>query len=502
MHGTGTPSMSRDRLGAVLRALIGLTASCAFGTLLLAVVPRAGFPWPLEWMESASAQHALRLSRGLPVYAAPSADFIPFLYPPLAYVPMALSLALFGATLPAARLASIACSALTLVLIERSATRALGDRVAGVAAAALFAVGFGYTGAFFDLARVDACFVVLVVAAVERLGARRPHAALGWLVLAVFTKQHGLLLLLALTCALVLEDPRQHARALAAAWSAVLTAFGALQWTTSGWFARYTLALPAGQPLQWPLLASFFAVDLLAYLPVLSLCAGLDLARRWRARELEPSDALLAAALCASALGRAHAGGFDNVRLPAFALLCVAGTVPLCRVLVAKERGARSRVLAFAALAVQGVMLWQSPALHVPSGASGERFAALRSALAECAAGGRAVALDYAWLDAPFAHTMALSDVRLGADRALARDATAAVLDGLRAPDAPDALAIGEHFPALDRVVLARYRECARVPAPQLATGFQPGAGRPREQVIFTRVPAPGASHAEQRDDP
>src|SRR6185295_5747343 len=106
--------------------------------------------------------------------------------------------------------------------------------------------------------------------------------------------------------------PRKHARALAAAWCAVLVGFGALQWATSGWFGRYTLALPASQPLQWSLLASFFAVDLLAYLPVLSLCAVFDLARRWRARALQPSDALLAAALCASALGRAHAGGFDN----------------------------------------------------------------------------------------------------------------------------------------------------------------------------------------------
>lgn len=501
MHGTGTPSMSRDRLGAVLRALVGLAALGAFATLLIDVAGRAAYPWPLEWMESASVQHALRLSHGLPLYAAPNAEFIPFLYPPLAYVPMALSTTLFGATLPAARLASIACSALTLVLIERSAMRALGDRVAGVAAAGLFAAGFGYTGAFMDLARVDACFVLLLVAAFERMRAGRPQAALGWLVLAVFTKQHGWLLLAALSCALLLADARKHARAIAAAWCAVLAGFGALQWATSGWFGRYTLALPAGQPLQWRLLASFFAVDVLVYLPVLSLCAGLDLARRWRARELEPSDALLGAALCAGALGRAHAGGFDNVRLPAFALLCVAGSVPLCRVLVTKERGARARLLAFGALAVQGVMLWQNPALHVPSGASGERFAALRSALAECAAGGPAVALDYAWLDAPFVHTMALSDVRLGADRALAREASMALLDALRAPDAPVALAVGEHFPALDRALLARYRECARVPAPQLATGYQPGAGAARQQIIFTRAPA-AASHAEQRDHP
>jgi hypothetical protein len=487
MDGSGTPATSRERLGRVLRALIWLLSACAFGTLLLTVAGRVLFPWPLEWMEGASVQHALRLSRGLPVYAAPSAEFIPFLYPPLAYVPMALAITALGASLPAARAASLVCTAFALLLIGRAATRAAADRSAGLVAAALFALGFGYTGAFLDLARVDACFVLLLVAGVERVRAGKPHAALWWFALSGFAKQHGLLFLLALSCALLIEAPRRHARALAATWCALIAGFVALESASGGWFGRYTLALPARQPLVWPLIASFFGVDLLAYLPVLSLAALLDFGRRWRARELVACDALLVAALVASALGRAHAGGHDNVRLPAFALLCIAGSVPLCRAMLASQRSAGSRILAAAALGLQGAMLWQSPALYAPSVASAERFAALHSALVECAAGGSAAAPDYALLDAPFVHTMALSDVRMGSDRELAGTATAAVLAALRSPDAPGALALGERFPALERTVLAEYRECARMTAPQLATGYRPGAGRARLQIIYAR---------------
>jgi hypothetical protein len=484
----GTPSRTRHRLGRALRLALCALLACALLTFALTIARRVLFPWPLEWMEGASVQHALRLLHGRGLYVAPSAQFIPFLYPPLGYAPMALAIACFGASLPAARVASVACSALSTVLLARTAARAAGDGVAGASAAALFLFGFGYTGAFLDLARIDACFVVLLLAAAERLRAGRPHAALLWLVVSAFAKQHGVIALFALSCALLIEAPRRHARAVALSWLGLLAAAFALEIASAGWFSRYVLALPAGQPLSWPLLTSFFVVDLLVYLPVLTLAAALDFVRRWRARELHAFDALLVAGLCAGALGRAHAGGHDNVRLPAFALLCIAGSVPLCRVVFAAQRAPRSRVLACALLALQGAMLWQSPALHAPPAASARRFAELQSALAACAGTGRGVAPDYALPDAPFVHTMALSDLQLGEDRAFARRATQAVLAELASDHAPAAVAIGEHFGALERVVRAGYRECARVPAPELATGYQPGSGRPRVQIIYVRA--------------
>jgi hypothetical protein len=463
----------------------------AFGlcTFAYTVGARVLFPWPLEWMEGASLQHALRLLRAEPLYDAPSGDFIPYLYPPLAYVPMALSAALFGATLPAARLASIACSLAAAALIGRAASHATGAPSAGWAAAGLFALGFGYTGAFLDLARVDACFVLLVAAAAERVLAQRPRAALPWLVLSAFAKQHGVILLAAVSIALLAREPRRTAAAVAGSWLALLGAFFALELTSDGWFGRYALALPASHGVDPSLFTSFFAIDLLVYLPVLVVGAALALGRR--ARSWGAFEALLAAALVAGALGRAHPGGHDNVRLPAFALLCIAGLAPVCRALLAPAATPRRRIALCAALVAQFALLWQAPSFHAPPDGSAERFAQLRAALIGCGGGGRAVALDHALLTSePFVHTMALSDLRMGEGRELGRAGTDALLDTLRSPAAPAAIAVGERFPALERVLAERYRLCAELPAPALATGYIPGTPGPagKLQRIHTRI--------------
>jgi hypothetical protein len=476
-----------------LRAWVLALGAVGLSCFALTIAARAGFAWPLEWMEGASVQHARRLLQGQPLYAAPSAAFVPYLYPPLAYVPMAAALWAFGPTLVAARAASLGCALGSLLLVARIAGAA-GARSAW-AAAGLFAIGFGYAGAFLDLARVDACFVLLVLLGVERLHAGRPWAALAWLALSAFAKQHGALLLLGASAALLAADARRHARAVIAVWSAAIAAFVALQLASGGWFARYVVSLPASQPLAPALLWSFVPIDLCVYLPVLVGAAAYDAGRRFAARALVPADAVLAMAIVAGALGRAHAGGHDNVRLPAFALLCCAGATPLLRAIEDPARRARTRVLACAALSVQFAMLWQAPSLYAPPASSAPRFTALRAALERCADHGSSAALDYAGLGTrALVHTMALSDLRMSGDRALAQQATAALLAALRAPDAPRALAVGERFAALDRVLAARYRECARVPAPELATGYRPGRliDGERVQVVYALAASDG----------
>jgi hypothetical protein len=85
---------------------------------------------------------------------------------------------------------------------------------------------------------------------------------------------------------------------------------------------------------------------------------------------------------------------------------------------------------------------------------------------------------------------MALSDLRMGEGRELGRAGTEALLDALRSPDAPAAIAVGERFPALERVLAERYRLCAELPAPALATGYVPGAPGPagKLQRVHARV--------------
>jgi hypothetical protein len=444
-------------------------------------------------MEGASLQHALWLARGELPYAAPSAELIAYVYPPLAYVPMALASALFGTSLPVARAVSVACTTATLVLLGVASARLARSPIAGLLSAGLFACGFGYGGAFLDLVRVDACFLICIAAAAERLTAQRNAAALYWLAASALAKQHGAALLLAVSIVLLVRERKQVLRAVVAAWLALVGTCAALQVASGGWFLRYTLELPAGHGLEPWLLVSFVVIDLLVYLPVLSIAAGLALTRN--ARALSALDALLLAAVAVSAFGRAHPGGDDNVRLPALLLLCLAGVAPIvAKVLrggsgalaeAGKPSGTPVRVALALALGAQAALLWQPPSLHAPrADLTVQRFAALDAALARCARGGKRVALDYALLTGdPFIHTMALSDLRLTGDTALAHAGTRALLDALRAPGAPRAIAVGETFAELQGVLDTRYEPCEDVPAPRMPTGYQPGARLLRSEL-------------------
>src|SRR5262245_25278048 len=157
-------------------------------------------------MEGGPLAPALRLVQGPSLYGPPSAEFPPYLSPPLSYVPMAASVAIFGATLPAARLPSVLSTALTMWLLGRTAARAGGGRLGGLLAAGLWGLGFAYGGAFYDLARVDAFFVLIVVAGTERLEAGRPRTALALFALSVFAKQPGIFFLIAASAWLLWKD--------------------------------------------------------------------------------------------------------------------------------------------------------------------------------------------------------------------------------------------------------------------------------------------------------
>lgn len=486
-----------DSFGRVLS--YGLGAVGVLGLVLLALSSggRVGYAYPLEWMEGASLQHAEWLARGRSPYAAPSAELIAYVYPPLAYAPVALTGMVFGWSLPLARVPSLLCTIATLAFLGIAATRLARSRAAGLFSAGLFAFGFGYCGAFLDLVRVDACFVLCIAAALERLTKGRNTAALGWLVASALAKQHGVILLGAVSAAWLVREPKPAMRPVLAAWLALGVLYGALQLWSGGWLARYLIEVPAQHGIEPALLVSFLLVDLLLYLPVLTIPTVLGLARR--ARALTELDALVLGAIAASMLGRAHPGGDDNVRLPAFLVLCAVGVAPLAAKVLrashdASEVGAgtgrRTRGWLTFALCAQAAVLFQPPSLYAPRSSQG--FDMLAAELERCANGGTAVALDYALLTGrPFLHTMALSDLRLGGDTELARAGTRALLDALRGPNAPRAIAVGERFPELAAVLRERYALCADLTAPHMATGYEPGLPKhdaePRQLVYALR---------------
>src|SRR4029078_10038342 len=109
-----------------------------------------------EWMEGGALEHVARVLGGQPLYVAPSLAFTPYIYAPLYYYVAAPFAYLFGLRLLPLRVVSFAASLGVLALIAALIHGRTRSKLGALGGAGLFAALFDRTGAFFDLARVDA----------------------------------------------------------------------------------------------------------------------------------------------------------------------------------------------------------------------------------------------------------------------------------------------------------------------------------------------------------
>ncbi len=265
------PSKSARRLLDVALVL-GVTYLVAF---LGVALWRAPFPFELEWMEGGMVSHAARLLDGQPIYAAPSADFVPFFYTPgypavlalLAKVTGTLSLAL-------ARAVSIAATGWTLFLLFRIGQRE-ADWRAGLLSVGLYAALFRTNGAFYDLARPDALFIALVATAVYvafyratllgAIGAGLIFAA-GFL-----TKQTTSVFVPATALYLLWRDWRHGAAFLVAAFGAAAGGVAALDAAHDGWFWTFIFEGHQGHLFYWKNILLEYWRDVLFLAPLVLL---------------------------------------------------------------------------------------------------------------------------------------------------------------------------------------------------------------------------------------
>jgi len=243
------------------------------------------------------------------------------------------------------RLVSLLSTTATLYLLYALVFAETESTALGIVAAGLYAATFKTTQEFMDIARVDALFVLLAVAAVWVLRTRpttagRAGAAM-LLVLCFLAKQSGMLVAAPLV-AFVAWDAARGARTTrerlrGAPFAAiVVVGIAASVWlldrASGGWYRYYAFDLPAGHRLVPEMWTDFARVDLM---PLGLACAGamwvllgasgdgIDLRRRalW--------GAALAGVLLASFSARLHDGGWSNVLMPAYAILAALFAIAL-----------------------------------------------------------------------------------------------------------------------------------------------------------------------------
>lgn len=379
---------ARERKG--LLAISVLLAMAATLVFLWCVAQRILYPFELEWMEGGSLQHLVRLAEGLPLYATPSIEFVPFPYPPLYYYAALALSPLLGIELATLRLVSLVSTigtAVLLFVLVRFETRRVE---AATAAAGLYLASYLESGAYMDVARLDAFFFFLALASLCCL--RMRDDAVGWVLAALLaaaataTKQTAPAIFAPVLLWAFAKEHLAHAgggmgsrRALVlAAVFCVATGLAAAAFSAggNGAFFDYVFGAQAAHEIRWSMVPAFFGVDLFSVLPLATLVAAIGL-WRFAAPEARVFYAAVFLGVClACIVPRVKVGGAMNNLLPLHATAILLAGVGFGAWANAHTASRRFAHLAMLGLVAQFAWLGFDPRIALPR--PGDEAAGLR----------------------------------------------------------------------------------------------------------------------------
>ncbi len=457
----GAPSMSDPDarrafpLWPLGRTIVVVAALVPVAIYLYVAVRRLGYPFELQWLEGGEVEIVNRVVHGQAIYVAPSLHYVPYPYPPLFIWVSAAFAKVLGVGFLAPRLVSFLASLGVLALLWQLVRRETGDAVSGLVAAGLFAATYQASGAYFDLARVDSLFLVLLLGAVavaRRGQTWQAGAVIGLLVfLSFFSKQTALIAALPLLAYLVVFRRRVGVAACLALGVLLLISTVALDHASHGWYDYYVFEELPSQGINAHAIESFIPKSLLrptGWAVALGL-AGLAVAL-WarRGRRVAANEdtsprwlfwiAVGAGLVGASWLSLVHAGGSSDVLMPAYAAVAIFAGLGYHE-LIRRETPYRALLgtLLAVVIAVQVVHLDRGSFHEIPSAAStaaGHRFIALVSSLP-----GQVIVADHPWYDtmagkSSWAQSEAVHDVLRSGSAAARRDLESSIESTLASP--------------------------------------------------------------------
>jgi hypothetical protein len=421
----------------LLTAIIVLASIVPLARFVQVALTRVGYPFDLEWCEGGILGHIRVVLAGQHIYREPSLEFTPYHYPPLYYYVSALPSLVFGAGHFAPRLVSLLSILGCFVLLGRWVRDETGDAVAGLAAVGLLCAIYQLTGFWFELARVDSFFLLLVLGShmTARTAETPARAAMVGVLIAAacFTKQLGIPLALPPLLLLGMRSLRLGMVAAGVSGALVLVTALAFNISSHGWFLYYVLVLPSRHAVQvarfWPSLQTFFLSSTFPLtLAGVAIICGVAFSRQfWKGWLFHA--AFIGLACTTAFLPFLKAGGYPNGLIPAYAALALAAGIGLGTLRRAHLGSALGtigpRLVGCAVLLIQFVVLDYDPKPALPSAADLEankqvmaRLSALEkplfctgSSFYTIAAGGENVMTD----------TMGLVDILIGGGSPAAR---------------------------------------------------------------------------------
>lgn len=331
-----TPRPVHNIAGRAAGFAIAVVCALPILRYLWVAVHRIGYPFELEWMEGGAVEVVDRVLHGQGIYGPPTLHFVPWTYTPLYFWVSAAVAEVTGIGFTPLRLVSFAASLAVLWILYRMVKQVTGDRVAGLAAAGLYAATFQLAGSWADIGRVDSLFLAFLLAALASARtARSPRAGVvvGLLFfLSFFTKQDALIVAVPVVAWMALARRRAGLAAAATLIGLVVGSTVVMDVFTHGWYRYYVFEELLHQgivPENW---VDFWRFDIFhpLALSIASAALGMAVLAVWyrpaallRLREpgfwVVASGGLLAAAW----VGRLHNGGYNDVLMPAYAAVAL-----------------------------------------------------------------------------------------------------------------------------------------------------------------------------------
>lgn len=391
----------------VLKYVLAAAAVGYLAMYLFVALSRLAYPFSLEWMEGGAVDHVRWILAGRPLYGRPTLEFVAYAYTPLYYYLGAAVAYVLGVWLMPLRLISFLASLGCLAVIYLWVRRETGAAFFGLLSAGMFAAMFRAGGAWFDLARVDTLFLLFLLLALYTLPWMASSAALGaepvdapaarrherawlassaaaglWLVLAFQTKQTALVVALPLMAYALAVHGRRATAFVGVAGLGTAGSVWALNSLYGGWYNYYVFDLPRRHSIVPHMWLDFWLVDIFLALFVVSLVTlafgiGLSLAKPGQdsgsgKRRLWFYVAAFAGMLAASWGSRLSDGGYNNVLLPAYAMLSVGFGLGVHQLLAwtarwRAPRGSMANCYLFLLCLIQFLTLRYDPLAQIPS---------------------------------------------------------------------------------------------------------------------------------------
>ncbi len=296
---------------------------------------RINYPYELEWMEGASVDTVARILRGDLLYTAPTIDYIAPIYGPAYFYTGALFSAIFGTNLFALRMISFLSILGIFGLIYLWARREQVHKPFAFLGVGLFAASYGALGHWFDLARVDSIYLLFVL-----LGSYfiRFHTQTRDLLLsavffafATFIKINAVMIFgFLFAYALLTYGKKTWIWVLSLALIGAVTT-GIFSLFFGEWFLYWVMARSQDaitSALDW----SIFWIEDLPRLWLLLILSIFALYQFMRTRKIKLFRFYIYWTLgifISAWLSRMHFGGYVNVNMPAYAVLCIVGMMGL-----------------------------------------------------------------------------------------------------------------------------------------------------------------------------